>query len=172
MLGLRKKKQQTLDERRWRAVHCAKTANTRRASMACCSLRSKKQRATRRRWGCCAFCRAPSKHQWRRRSSTHTGRKPSHKAWRECPAASAAARHGRGLRLRGEAGRAAAVSRHEGEMELSSLFAARRGQQGEEEDPAAVARGRTSKGKEGASAWEIFLGVHGRWSSCCFHGKR
>jgi hypothetical protein len=57
-------------------------------------------------------------------------------------------------------------------MELSSLFAARRGQQGEEEDPAAVARGRTSKGKEGASAWEIFLGVHGRWSSCCFHGKR
>jgi hypothetical protein len=130
--------------------------------MACCSLRSKKQRATRRRWGCCAFCRAPSKHQWRRRSSTHTGRKPSHKAWRECPAASAAARHGRGLRLRGEAGRAAAVSRHEGEMELSSLFAARHGQQGEEEDPAAVARGRTSKGKEGASAWGIFLGVRGR----------
>ncbi|XP_020405880.1 uncharacterized protein [Zea mays] len=40
--------------------------------MACCSLRSKKQRATRRRWGCCAFCRAPSKHQRRRRSSTHT----------------------------------------------------------------------------------------------------
>ena len=23
-----------------------------------------------------------------------------------------------------------------------------------------------------ALAWGIFLGVHGRWSSCCFHGKR
>jgi hypothetical protein len=33
---------------------CAKTANTWRASTACCSLRSAKQRAARRRRGCCS----------------------------------------------------------------------------------------------------------------------
>jgi hypothetical protein len=43
------------------------------------------------------------------RSSTQTGRKPGREPWRGCSRASAAARHGRGLRQRGEEGRAAAV---------------------------------------------------------------
>jgi hypothetical protein len=43
------------------------------------------------------------------RSSTHAGRKPGREPWRGCSRASAAARHGRGLRQRGEEGRAAAA---------------------------------------------------------------
>jgi hypothetical protein len=43
------------------------------------------------------------------RSSTQTGRELGREPWRGCSRASAAARHGRGLRQRGEEGRAAAV---------------------------------------------------------------
>jgi hypothetical protein len=43
------------------------------------------------------------------RSSTQAGRKPGREPWRGCSRASAAARHGRGLRQRGEEGRAAAA---------------------------------------------------------------
>jgi hypothetical protein len=43
------------------------------------------------------------------RSNTHAGRKPGREPWRGCSRASAAARHGRGLRQRGEEGRAAAA---------------------------------------------------------------
>jgi hypothetical protein len=43
------------------------------------------------------------------RSSTQAGRKPGREPWRGCSRASAAARHGRGLRQRGGEGRAAAA---------------------------------------------------------------
>ena len=92
------------------------------------------------------------------RSSTQTGRKPGREPWRGCSRASAAARHGRGLRQRGEEGRAAAagISGHHGRKRWTSCCSPWRR---ENSELGQAARGEGSRG--GAGAWVPAMEVEG-----------